>query len=274
MSLRLTELGIEHVRVFADTGWEHPDTLEYVAEYLPRVLGPISIVGRPGGMPALIRHKGMFPSRVRRYCTTELKVKPILAFINELDPDCRAVNVVGIRAEESSARAKLHEWEHDANGFERWVWRPLIDWTLQDVIDIHHRHGVRPNPLYLTRSERVGCWPCIFARKAEIKTVAEETPWRIDEIRQLEAEATEAAAARYAARGEGSFTSKGYPGGPTFFYPANKKSRGQYWPIDRAVEWSKTGRRGKGGEMFYDEAEPGCVRWGLCDSGPLKKEKP
>ena len=268
-SLYLREQGIEHVRVFADTGWEHPDTLEYIDNYLPSVIGPIHVVAREGGLPALARKKGMFPSRVRRYCTVELKVKPIMAFLEELDPKRRAINAVGIRAEESTARAKMHEWEHDANGFERWVWRPLITWKLQDVIDIHRRNGVMPNPLYLTRSERVGCWPCIFARKSEIKTVAEETPWRIDEIRELEADLQERARARYVARGEGeTFTSEDYPGGPTFFYPANKRQRGEYWPIDRAVEWSKTGRRGKGGEMFYDEAEPGCVRWGLCDSGP------
>ena len=32
LSLHLAELGIEHRRVFADTGWEHPDTYAYLDE--------------------------------------------------------------------------------------------------------------------------------------------------------------------------------------------------------------------------------------------------
>ena len=39
MSLYLTEHGIEHERVFLDTGWEHDLTYEYLREDLPRALG-------------------------------------------------------------------------------------------------------------------------------------------------------------------------------------------------------------------------------------------
>jgi 3'-phosphoadenosine 5'-phosphosulfate sulfotransferase (PAPS reductase)/FAD synthetase len=71
MSLHLTELGIEHDRVFADTGWEHPRTYDYLRGELTRVLGPIVEVRGPRGMADLIRWKGMFPSRKHRFCTSE-----------------------------------------------------------------------------------------------------------------------------------------------------------------------------------------------------------
>ena len=55
----------------------------------------------------------------------------------------------------------MTEWEFQ--DFDAEVWRPD---TLErgEVIEIHHRHGLRPNPLYLLGATRV-CWPCIFARK-------------------------------------------------------------------------------------------------------------
>lgn len=42
MSLHLRELGLEHRRVFMDTGWEHPKTYEYLSGELARVIGPIN----------------------------------------------------------------------------------------------------------------------------------------------------------------------------------------------------------------------------------------
>jgi 3'-phosphoadenosine 5'-phosphosulfate sulfotransferase (PAPS reductase)/FAD synthetase len=213
MSLWLTEQGIDHDRVFADTGWEHPETYAYLRGPLAAKIGPIvEVVGRDGGMVNLIRRKGMFPSRQIRFCTEELKVKPILAYLESLDGD--SVNAVGIRAAESEARARLTEWEWSA-GLDCEVWRPLIKWTEQDVIDIHSRHGLAPNPLYLRGASRVGCWPCIFARKKEIERVANWTPERIEQIEQLEREVTAAASARYAAKGE-TLESRGYSA-PAFF---------------------------------------------------------
>src|SRR6185312_16096551 len=48
MSLYLHEMGIEHDRVFMDTGWEHPATYEYLAGELPRVIGPITTLRADG----------------------------------------------------------------------------------------------------------------------------------------------------------------------------------------------------------------------------------
>lgn len=259
MSLWLTEQGIEHLRVFADTGWEHPDTYEYIRGPLQDKIGPIDWVASPiGGMREWCLKKGMFPSRVGRWCTSKLKIEPLAEYMAAIDGTI--INAVGVRAAESRARAGLPEREPWSALDDVEVWRPLLRWSEADVIAMHRRHGLVPNPLYFHGAERVGCWPCIFARKREIRFMAELTPDRVEEIRQLEAEVATAAAERYARRGE-TFESLGYRP-PTMFHKHN--GDGMY-PIDDVIAWSKTARGGRQQEWWPDD-EPGCVRWGMCGS--------
>lgn len=264
MSLWLTEQGIEHDRVFMDTGWEHPATYEYLRGPLTATLGPITeIQSAKGGMETLIRRRGTFPSKRRRFCTQELKVFPMQKHLRALmDAGTDPVNTVGIRAGESEARSKMTEWEW-SQGFDCETWRPLIRWSEQDVIGIHTRHGLAPNPLYLAGASRVGCWPCIYARKSEIRFIAEKDPARIDLIRMLESDVAILAAERYAAQGE-TFESLGYQR-PTWFQ-APLGGSGDCWPIDKVVLWAQTARGGRQFELFAPEREEGCVRWGLCES--------
>lgn len=260
LSLWLTEQGIEHRRVFADTGWEHSSTYDYLRGPLSKVLGPIDEVGHPGGMKALITKKAMFPSRLRRFCTEDLKVRPLSAYVRHIqDTEGECVSAVGIRAAESKARSEMEEWEWSA-AFDCETWRPLLRWSEQDVIDIHARHGLRPNPLYLKGANRVGCFPCIFARKAEVKLVADLAPERIDEIRTMERQVSDGAKAR----GNASQFDLEHGYERTFFH--GKLSReGKPFPIDTIVEWSRTGAGGKQYELIEEPAEEGCVRWGLCE---------
>lgn len=260
MSLWLTEQGIDHDRVFADTGWEHPETYRYLWDVLVPKLGPITVVRGQRTFAELVRHKGMFPSRLRRFCTQELKVRPLMRHL-KAQPDA-VVNAIGIRAAESQARAKMPEWEW-SDDFDCEVWRPMLAWTEAEVIALHQRHGLPPNPLYLLGAERVGCWPCIFSRKSEIRLIADMDPERIETIRALEQEAEASAIARYALRGE-TFASLGYTP-PTFFHTHAKV--GSQVPIDDVVQWSRTSRGGRQVELFAT-GEAGCVRWGMCDSLP------
>ncbi len=266
-ALLLKEAGIAFSSVHMDTGWEHPATEEYVRDYLPTIIGPVEVIqGRGGGMENLVRRKAMFPGRHNRFCTQELKVYPFKAYLETLDDE--PVNAVGIRADESKARSKFTEWDENA-GMDCTVWRPLLRWTYQDVIDMHHRHNVKPNPLYLQGATRVGCWPCIFAQKKEIRMIADIDPARIDRIRSLEGEMTQAAEERAAARGETLaephtwFKNPRRRAGPeskTAHLPIRS-------PIDEVVEWSRTKR---GGTEFEPLAAPladeGCMRWGMCET--------
>lgn len=245
LSLWLREQGIEHRRVFMDTGWEHPVTYEYLRGELTRVIGPIEEIRSaryPTGMVQLVRERATFPSRLRRFCTEELKVFPLRDYVAALSVE--AVNAIGIRAQESAARARMTEWEW-SGAIDAETWRPLLAWVFEDVRAIHARHGLRPNPLYLDGAERVGCWPCIFARKAEIELVARTDPARIDLLEKLEGELTESA-------GDGRFWFHG------------KTARNSLVPIRAVAEWSRTDRGGKQHQLFDPEPDGGCMRWGLC----------
>ena len=267
MSLYLHELGIEHRRVFMDTGWEHAATYDYLRGELARVIGPIEEISGPMQMEALIRHKAMFPSKQRRWCTDELKVKPMKRYIRALQEEGDdPVNAVGIRAGESEARSRMPEWER-TDRIDCDVWRPIISWTVDDVIAIHRRHGLRPNPLYLQGAERVGCWPCIMSRKAEIRLIADRDPARIQRLRVLEEEVTIAARARYDATPEAERTGA-FSGRSWFQAPIGGKNT---MPIDKVVEWARTPRGMPGaigqGELFAPSVgDDGCMRWGMCDT--------
>lgn len=257
MSLWLTENGVEHLRVFADTGWESEVTYKYLRGPLTDKLGPIREVRAAKQFEEMASDKGMFPSRVRRWCTRSLKVEPIFALLRELaDSGHDVVNAVGVRAQESSARARLSEWD-DHDGVDAEVWRPLIDWSEEEVIAIHQRHGLAPNPLYLAGARRVGCWPCIYASKEEIRLVADTDPGRVDRIRSLEAEVTRVASER-----------AGEPVVRAMFQARLQQPDGSYpcWPIDKVVGWSRTARGGRQLALFGPPPDDGCMRWGMCES--------
>ncbi len=258
VSLLLMERGIAHERVFMDTGWEHPATYEYLRGPLTEKLGPIEEIRGKVDFVELVRHKKMFPSRVMRFCTTELKVFPIQRHLRAMaDTETREiVNVVGIRRQESQARSKMPEWEFSDN-FDVWVWRPLVEWKAADVAAIHERHGLEINPLYGMGATRVGCWPCIHARKSELALVAKIDPARIDFIRELEAETQASGEERDRAVGR-----EYLPRTMFWWHP----HRGKNLPIkiDDAIAWA----RSKRGEWQPAGAGDGCARHGMCSVEP------
>lgn len=255
MSLYLHELGIDHDRVFMDTGWEHPATYEYIRGPLTEKLGPITEIRGDLDFVRLVEKKGLFPSRVMRFCTELLKVVPVQRYLAaRADAGEDLVNTVGIRRAESRARSQMPEWEWSET-FDLEVWRPLVTWTADDVVAIHRRHALSWNPLYHLGASRVGCWPCIHARKAEIALVARIDPERIDLIRALERRMSERGAGRDRAMGRPVVPRSmfSFHGGDDRHHPIN---------IDEAIAWGNSAR----GEWQPPGAGDSCMRWGVCDS--------
>lgn len=266
-ALALLEAGIPHRRVFADTHWEAPETYEHL-DMLRAKLGPIDVVGYPGGMPAKIREGARFASRMQRWCTRELKIEPLRAYCDKIEAayrDLIIVTVTGIRAEEGTAtngRAELPEIEDDA-AWGGWMWRPILTWTIADVLAIHHRHGVPVNPLYQRGHDRVGCYPCVMANKEDVRLVAEHAPERIAEIRALEQEVT----AERSHRNEMTPGRYRDPAASFFLKAANRDTPGApIMTIDEVVTWSRTERGGRQLPMFPPVPDGGCFRWGLCEA--------
>jgi 3'-phosphoadenosine 5'-phosphosulfate sulfotransferase (PAPS reductase)/FAD synthetase len=255
MSLWLMENDIPHERIFSDTGWEHRLTYEHLRGPLTEKLGPIRELVPPLSMVELIKKKGMFPSRTVRFCSEELKFKVIQRYLLGRDDD--PINAIGIRRAESQNRQDALEWEWN-DDLDCEIWRPLVTWTREEVIAIHKRHGLPLNPLYLMGANRVGCWPCVFASKAEIALVADTDPARIDQIRAMEADAQASQRARHP---------EGIVGGTMAsmftLRPDNKTHIAAH--VDDVVAWARTPTRGRPPEQptLFDSA---CMRWGVCET--------
>ena len=301
MYLLAVERGRKFRAVFADTGHEHDEVYRHVA-YLPGASGgpPIETVradltGRferkretirtkwaaEGIDPARIARalelcrpsgnvfldlcllRGGFPSSKRRYCTGDLKIKPIRDQVYR--PIWLSGNAVvswqGVRADESFARRLLPVRQQlmDEDGLI-WAYRPLIRWTLNDVWAIHKRHGIRRNPLYDQGLKRVGCFPCIMGRKSELRIIAERFPEAIDKLREWERIV-----------GGASKT------GAATWFPANRlgwagdpATIGDFG-IDTAADWAKTTYGGKQYDLLtinereVVDAGSSCDEWGACE---------
>lgn len=217
--LYLTEvMGFKNVfGLFADTGWEHESTYEYIDSLIAKGWKICKIQGStaqlntrnktfdhdPLTMMSLSIAKTRFPSTMARFCTTELKLKPILAayqkmlngesdlpFFNtgaEL-PDLKdkeVVMVTGVRADESPKRAKMSDFIYD-EFFSIHKWMPIFRWTVEEVFAIHGEYGIKVNPLYQKGSRRVGCYPCIMTNKDELNAIARHNPETFDKVRAAE----------------------------------------------------------------------------------------
>jgi 3'-phosphoadenosine 5'-phosphosulfate sulfotransferase (PAPS reductase)/FAD synthetase len=178
------------IATFSDTGNEHDLTYQHVA-YLSEHVHPIQTLKPPLDFYELAESKGRFPSARARFCTEHLKLNVTFEFLASLPDDNLVVTHSGVRADESPERAKLKEVDsiqmssaYDYRELE--VRRPLLTWTLDDVLAIHKEFDVLMNPLYKMGFRRVGCMPCVMSRKEEIRLIAHTFPDRIDRIRKLE----------------------------------------------------------------------------------------
>lgn len=285
----------EEVRaVWCDTGHEHPQTVEYIA-HLSRTLG-VEIVRlaadfsermqrrrvhianewtepdrsralwatrKMTGIPFLdlCMWKGRFPSARARFCTQELKVRPIEDHLISIDAP-RVVSWIGVRRDESARRANTPDHEYDLNdgsggGLLRYY--PIASWSAAEVFQKHHECGIEPNPLYLQGLGRVGCMPCIMARKSEIRTIAQRWPEEFDRVARWE-QLVSAASKRQAS---------------TLFNVSDDPTVGRedYWKIDpethgiwARAEWAGTSRGGRQLD-WTAQAEPvACSSlYGLCE---------
>lgn len=96
------------VTLFCDTGWESDITYTHI-KYIDEKLGLNLITLRSkkyNGMIDLARRKTRFPSTKRRFCTSELKVQPMIDYILDVVKDDFIV-IQGIRGAESESRSKM-----------------------------------------------------------------------------------------------------------------------------------------------------------------------
>lgn len=226
---------------FCNTHNEHRFTYEQIHMLSRRFVewgcSPIIWLEPELGFYELARKKHRFPSRKARFCTQFLKVIPSREDVMDLISQGHEVIVhSGVRAGESRDRAKLVERGFD-DMFGCTVNRPLLRWTLSQVLAISEKYGIPLNPLYGYGVTRVGCFPCINSKKKEVRLISIHFPERIDELREQERSFPNPIST--------FFARKTVPARFRSFEVETKKGKMKVATIDDVVRWAHTGKRAK-----------------------------
>jgi len=143
-----------------------------------------------------IESRGMWPSSAARYCTSDHKRGPIRTLMTKLVEEVRSarkaagdaewkravriLNCLGLRAEESPARAKKVAFERDAaasNGKrEVDTWLPIHEWSTEAVWEKIRESGVEHHRAYDLGMPRLSCCFCVMAPEAALVLAGRHNP--------------------------------------------------------------------------------------------------
>ncbi|MBV9075154.1 MAG: phosphoadenosine phosphosulfate reductase family protein [Acidobacteria bacterium] len=189
--------------------------------------------------------KGRFPSRKAQFCTEYLKLRPQQRWLRSTLTN-RGVGFkryIGVRRDESTPRRNAADCDYDTF-FGCETERPVASWTKQQCFEYVQSFGEEVNPLYKMGFSRVGCAPCVNAKKDDIREWAARFPEVIQKVRDWE-----------------QVTKR------TFFAPMVPGLEINW--IDDVVAWSKTAWGGRQPLLSFveDDAQAGaCVsQFGLCE---------
>jgi len=195
--------------------------------------------------------KGRFPSRKAQFCTEELKRNMAVEFqLDLIDAGYQVLSWQGVRRDESENRKNAKKVERIGGGI--WTFRPIVDWTALDTFAFAKSRGVQSNPLYTQGMGRVGCMPCINARKGELLQISKRFPEHVNRIAEWEA-----LVAMASKRGMSTF----------FAAPKMTNREASKQTIDTKVEWAKTTHGGKQFDLLGDlpESTACASAYGLCE---------
>lgn len=178
------ENNLQNVTVaYTDTGWAAEKWPARVAkgEAWAQSLGFRTVQIKSIGMPSLVAIKKAWPrggGGKFQFCTKALKEAPALAWLDTVDPDKNAVCLIGVRREESANRAQFPEWTEESHKHGgRSLHAPLV------------RHNekqrnllIAKTPLEVLPHRSKECWPCVNARKGELKAMDEPATARVETI--------------------------------------------------------------------------------------------
>ena len=138
----------------------------------------------------MVRHRAKtrpevpsWPSSSQRQCTSDLKRNPIQTFIRR-DMKRRgatlAVSCMGLRVEESAARAKRPEWSINKTlskaGRTVYDWLPILSWTEAEVFAKIREVGQQPFWAYSAGNKRLSCVFCILGCAGDLANGKKHRP--------------------------------------------------------------------------------------------------
>lgn len=190
------------VLVHADLGRvEWNGVKDLVKEHASHYSLPLEIEKRPqGDLLEHVEKRGMWPSSTARYCTSDHKRGQIRKVMTRLvkawrartgeTRRCRILNCMGLRAEESPARAKKEPLKpSDATTKttrEVWDWLPILGWKVAQVWDRIAQAETRHHWAYDLGMPRLSCVFCIFAPLSALLVAAKHNPELLDEYVRVE----------------------------------------------------------------------------------------
>jgi 3'-phosphoadenosine 5'-phosphosulfate sulfotransferase (PAPS reductase)/FAD synthetase len=175
--------------VHCDLGrMEWSGTRELAEEHARHYGLPLHVVARDRDLLHQVEHeRGMWPDSARRYCTSDQKTSQVAKLITRRAREIRrftvraprVLNCLGMRAEESPARAKKVPFGPDgesnsAKHVDRWL--PLHTWTLANVWARVRAAGTRPHPAYAAGMPRLSCRFCVLASRSALVLSARLNP--------------------------------------------------------------------------------------------------
>ena len=152
-----------------------------------------------GGKRGQLATRRMFPAisndLQKRFCSGYVKVDVSAKAITGQTRFCnkRTVVITGERAEESSNRSKYlrfepHRTDRREGKLARHVdaWRPVLDWSEEDVWQCLKRWGVQPHPAYQLGLGRCSCAYCIFGSANQFATLRQIDPYGFNQMAAIE----------------------------------------------------------------------------------------
>lgn len=157
---------------FCDTGAELPETYDFLARLEAYFSKRILRLGTGRDFDHYLDvYRGALPSPQMRWCTKQMKIKPLEQWIDKTFGDRKVISYVAIRADEPSRQGYLSTKPNIE------VVYPLRDDGIDKdgVMRILEEAGVGL-PAYYEWRTRSGCYFCFFQRKAEWIGLAERHP--------------------------------------------------------------------------------------------------
>lgn len=156
-----------------------------------------TVGGTRGKLSTRRKFPQVTPDLSQRWCSAYLKIDVGSAALRNQPRfnNSRTLFISGERGEESAARARYAEFEIDradcrGGKLKRHVdrWRPIKDWTEQQVWEIIERHKVRCHPAYYLGWSRVSCKFCIFGNADQFASAFFISPFEGNQISNYESE--------------------------------------------------------------------------------------
>jgi 3'-phosphoadenosine 5'-phosphosulfate sulfotransferase (PAPS reductase)/FAD synthetase len=142
----------------------------------------------------LCRKYKRLPSGQARFCTSDLKTRPIGKFIKDYMAKkgyTKGINAIGIRAEESLARSKKSPYQISKLSTKKlsiMEWYPIFNYRLPEVWAEIKLANQEPHKLYSQGFSRLSCVFCVFGRVEEHRLAAKMRPELFKKMAALERE--------------------------------------------------------------------------------------